>query len=418
MNVRIEGAYIASISGSECPIPKDGDNYIDGSGKLLMPAFYNAHAHSPMTLLRGYGENMLLMDWLMKKVGPFEGRLNGEDCYYATLLAMAESFANGIVSSSDQYFFCEDIVRAVIDSGAKMNVSRGLSFFDDVLDISAFRPYQEAKKLYRDHHGSKDGRIMVDIGLHGEYTATPELIDAVSGLLHDTGAKAHVHVSETRSEHEECKERNGGRTPAQTLADAGIFDNGGIAAHCVWIEEKDADILLEKGVTVCTCPVSNMKLASGVARVPLMLNKGLNVALGTDGAASNNSLNFFETMKMTALSARVRFGDPTLITPSEALYAATRAGALAQGRPDCGLIKEGFRADLIMLDGESPALNPSFDMANSLVFAASNRDIMLTMSDGEVVYANGQFPTIDMEIVLHETERSRARILSELKVID
>ena len=247
-----------------------------------------------------------------------------------------------------------------------------------------------------------------------------------------------VHVSETRKEHEECKARNGGRTPVRTLADAGVFDNGGLAAHCVWIEEEDADILKEKGVTVVSCPVSNMKLASGIARVPLLLEKGLSVALGTDGAACNNSFNFFEEMKLLALSARARFGDPTLVTPREALYAATRAGALAQGRPDCGYIKEGFRADLVVLDLNRPALNPVYDMANSLVYAAGGGEVLMTVVDGRVVYQQGQderdgslclsrqkepsllscergaFPTIDVERAIAETERSRARILGEL----
>jgi 5-methylthioadenosine/S-adenosylhomocysteine deaminase len=418
MDVLIDGALITSITQG------DGQDRmgpspvcLDGEGKLLIPGFYNAHTHAPMTLLRGYGENMLLTDWLGKKVFPFEDKVTGEDCYHATMLAMAESFANGIVSSSDNYFFCDDIVRAVSESGAKMNVSRGLSFFDELLDLTRFRPYKESEKLFREHHDPEGGRIRVDIGLHAEYTATPGLIEAVAGLSADTGAPVHVHVSETRSEHEECKERNGGRTPVQTLAGGGVFDRGGLAAHCVWIEEEDADILQEKGVTVVTCPVSNMKLASGIARVPLFLEKGLNVALGTDGAASNNSLNFFESVKLMALSAKVRFGDPTLITSAEALFAATRAGALAQGRPDCGYVKEGYRADLIVLDLTSPSLNPVHEMANALVYAASNRDILMTIVDGRVVYEDGAFSTIDIEKENYETEQSKARILGELAAV-
>ncbi|MCL2110759.1 MAG: amidohydrolase [Clostridiales bacterium] len=432
MDVRVEGSRIAAVGGASQggrsyggqpgaldlgasrPDSAPVERVFDGRGKLLMPGFYNSHTHSSMTLLRGYGENLPLREWLTKKIFPLEERLTGEDCYHGTMLAMAESFSHGIVSSSDNYFFCEDIVRAAVESGAKMNASRGLSFFDDLLDLAGFTPYHESRKLFNDHHGAADGRIRVDIGMHAEYTATPALIEAVAALSHETGAGVHVHVSETRSEHEECKAKNGGRTPTQVLADAGVFDNGGLAAHCVWIEECDADILKEKGVTAVTCPASNMKLASGMARVPLLIEKGVNVALGTDGAASNNSLNFLDDMKLMSLSAKVRLNDPTALTPEEALYIATRGGALAQGRADCGYIKEGYRADLVVLDLSSPSLNPVYNMANALVFAVSSRDIVMTMVDGKVVYERGAFPTLDIERTLHEVERSRVRILGEL----
>jgi len=413
MDVRTEGAIIISVTGAEAI--KEGERVIDGRGKLLMPGFYNAHTHLPMALLRGYGENMLLADWLTKRIFPFEERLNGEDCYNAALLAIAESFSHGVVSSSDQYFFCEDIIRAAAESGAKLNAARGISYFGETLDLAGFRPYRESKDLFYDHHDTQDGRIRVDIGLHAEFTATPELIEAAAGLSYETGAPVHVHASETRSEHEECKGRNGGRTPVRTLSDAGVFDNGGIAAHCVWAEEEDIDIMREKGVTAACCPVSNMKLANGIAHIPLMLEKGINVALGTDGAASNNSHNFFEEMKLLSLASKARFGDPTLIKPEEALYAATAGGALAQGRKECGIIKEGFRADMIVIDLMSPALNPVYEIANSLVFSASSRDILMTIADGRVVYDKGEFPTIDLEKAISETERSRKRILGELE---
>ena len=390
------------------------DYVINGAGKLLMPAFYNAHTHMPMALMRGYGENMQLKDWLEKKIFPFEEKLIGEDCYYATLLAIAEGFSHGIVSSSDHYFFCEDSVRAATEAGAKLNAARGLSYFEERLDLKTFKPYQESRSLFENHHDTVDGRIRVDMALHAEYTAAPVLIDAAADLVHETGAPLHVHVSETQSEHEGCKARYKGRTPTRVLADGGVFDNGGIAAHSVWIEEEDADILKEKGVTVTTCPVSNMKLASGVAKIPLILKKGINVAIGTDGVASNNSFNFFEEMKIMALSAKVRFADPTVIPPEQALYAATRGGAVAQGRLDCGCIKEGFRADMLVIDLGSPSMNPVYDMANALVYAASSRDILMTICDGMVVYESGKFPTVDVSRVVAEVERSRVRIIGEL----
>ena len=405
-------SYVAKKPPKGCPVAPV-------SNTLLMPAFYNAHTHSPMTLLRGYGENMQLKDWLEKKIFPFEDKMTGEDCYNATLLAMAESFSHGIVSSSDNYFFCEDIMRAVVESGAKMNISRGLSYFQDTLDKSSFTPLIESRKLYFDHHDTYDGRIRVDIALHAEYTATPALIEAVSELSHDAKAPVHVHVSETKSEHEECKVRNGGLTPTEVFNKACIWDFGGLAAHCVWVEEKDADILAEKGVTAVSCPVSNMKLAGGIARIPLLLEKGVNVALGTDGTASNNNLNFFEEIKLLAIGAKVHFGDPTLITAREALYAATQAGALAQGRKDCGRIEKGARADFIEIDLNSPSLNPVYDIADSLVYAVSSRDILMTVCDGKIVFKRGpggydEYPTIDQERAIYNMTNSKNRILASL----
>jgi len=413
-DVRSEGGYIVSVAPGGTSVASGGERVIDGKGKLLMPAFYNAHTHLPMILMRGYGENMKLMDWLEKKIFPFEDKITGPDCYNASMLAIAESFSHGVVSSSDMYFFCEDIIRAAAESGAKLNVSRGLSYFDEILDLTGFRPYREAKDLFFEHHDTQEGRIRVEMSLHAEYTATPGLIEAVAGLVRETGAPVHVHVSETQSEHEECKKRYEGRTPTRVFSDGGVFDNGGIAIHCVWIDEEDTDLLKEKGVTVVSCPVSNMKLANGFARVPLILEKGVNVALGTDGAASNNSFNFFEEMKTLSLAAKARFGDPTLIKPCEALFAATRAGALAQGRPDCGFIKEGFRADMIVLDLTAPSMNPVYEIANNLVYSASSRDILMTVADGRVVYENGEYPTIDVEKAVSETGGSCKRILKDL----
>jgi 5-methylthioadenosine/S-adenosylhomocysteine deaminase len=433
------GAPNAVLGGqTACPggLPK-ADETIDGRGLLLMPGFYNAHAHAPMSLMRGYGENMKLQDWLTRKIFPFEDKLTGDDVYYATMLAMAESFAHGIVSSSEQYFFCEDMLRAAAESGAKMNLSRGLSFFGEFLDADGFVPLAESRKLHAGSHGAFDGRMRVDIALHAEYTATQGLVDAVAGLLRETGAPIQVHVSETQSEHEACKERHGGLTPTAWLARGGAFDNGGIAAHCVWVTEEDADILREKGVMAACCPMSNLKLGGGVMNVPMLFGKGVGVAIGTDGTASNNSLNFFEELKLFALLSKERFGDPTLITPGQALYAATRAGALVQGREDCGFLKEGARADFLVIDLNSPSLNPVCDLASALVYAASSRDIRMTVVDGRIVFRSsggnngngsqsqgidrpapgasfGDFPTMDLEKVIFEANRAKTRILGEL----
>lgn len=409
--VGVEGNTIRYI-GSERPQENYGEEY-DGRGKLLMSAFYNAHAHSPMMLMRGYGENMALSDWLNKKIFPFEDHLYSEAVYYSTLLAMAESARFGIVSSSDMYYFSEDMVRAVLDSGAKANISRSITMFADG-SIKGMDSYKEAVELAKNYHGAGDGRVLVDASIHAEYTNTVQSMREVAEYASEYGLNMHVHISETKSEHEECMQRHGGRTPVQVLNDLGAFETPTTAAHCVWITEKDREILAEKGVTVASCPVSNLKLASGIADIAALLDKGINVAIGTDSVASNNSLNYIEEMKVFALLNKAKHFDPTLITPQQTLRAGTLAGALSQGRTNCGVLREGGRADLIVLDIAVPHMRPVHDLATNVVYSASGSDVVLTMSDGKILYRDGEFLTVDIEKALAETENACGKILGML----
>jgi 5-methylthioadenosine/S-adenosylhomocysteine deaminase len=382
----------------------------DGAGKLLMPGFYNAHAHSPMTLMRGYGENLALHDWLFTRIFPFEDNIFPEAVYHATLLAMAESFRYGIVSTSDTYFHSEDMVRAVIESGAKANTARALACFDDSVDMYEMDSFKAAKLLFEDYDGAEDGRVRIDMAIHMEETSTVRVARQLAEYAKGIGARVQVHISETESEHEGCKARHDGLTPIAYFAGLGLFDSPTTAAHCVWVDEGDRAIMKEKGVTVASCPISNLKLASGVADIPAFMDAGIPVAIGTDSVASNNSLNFIEEVKFFALLNKERRKDPTLVTPRQAIHAATRAGALSQGREDCGLIEEGFKADLIVLDLSQPGMHPAFDLYNNVVYSASGSDISLTMVDGRVVYEDGEYPTIDVERAVAETEKACAKI--------
>ena len=396
----------------DCMPRGDYGDIRDGKGKLLMPAFYNAHGHSPMALLRGYAENMKLQDWLFTKVFPFEDKLDSNAVYWGTLLTMAEGMRFGIVSHSDMYYFLDDMVRATDESGMKANISRAITEFGDGDPWETVR-LKEMKDTYERLDGAADGRVKIDISIHAEYTNSLRAMQAVANYCNQVGAINHIHISETKSEHEECKVKYG-KTPVKLMNDIGAFDSKALAAHCVWVEDEDMDILKEKGVSVATNPMSNMKLASGIANVPEMLRRGINVAIGTDSVASNNSLNFFEEMKMFAIAPKIRFNDPTLITPKQTLYAATRAGALAQGREDAGLVKEGFKADLIMIDLEQPNMYPVHDLMNNLVYSASGTDIVMTMSDGRIVYENGEYKTLDIEKTMFEAQAATKVILSKL----
>ena len=412
MYVGIKGDTIDYI-GKEAPADSYGESY-DGKGKVLMPGFVNAHAHTPMTLMRGYGENLTLQDWLNTRIFPFEDKLSADSVYYGMLLGIAESLRFGIVSTTDMYYFGDDMAKAILESGVKNNLGRGVVNFTDQ-DIYNLPGFLETKHLFDTYHNAGNGRLKVDVSLHAEYTSNPKTAYQLAEYSAQVGANMHVHISETKREHEECKERHEGKTPVKYLDEMGLFKSKTTAAHCVWVEEEDMDILAARGVTVASCPLSNLKLASGVCNVPMLLEKGVNVAIGTDSVASNNSLNFIEEMKFFAVANKEKRSNPVLITPQETLHAATSAGAKAQGRDDCGKLAVGYKADLIVLDVWQPHMRPIHDLATNIVYSASGSDVVLTMVDGRVLYKNGEYCTIDLEKVIYGVEKETNRILGELK---
>ena len=409
--VSVEKDRIAYI-GPERPKEFTGE-VIRGQGRLLMPAFYNPHAHTPMTLLRGYGGGLNLNDWLTTMIFPFEAHLTPEDVYYSMQAGIAEMLRFGIVSTTDMYMKGESIVKAVLETGVKSNIGLGLVCFDPTKKLEELPDYINSKYLFENYHGAGDDRVRIDMAVHAEYTSNPTVVRGFAEYSKSVGANMHVHLSETRKEHEECKGRHG-KTPAKYFLDLGMFESPTTAAHCVWLEEEDFDIFAEKGVTVASCPVSNLKLASGICDAKKMLEKGINVGVATDGVSSNNNTNMFEEMKIFTLLQKAKHLDPTVITPEQGLFAATRAGALSQNRPDCGLLKEGFKADLIVLDIDQPHMKPVHSMTDNLVYSADGGDVEMTICDGKILYNNGEFTTLDIEKVEFETERSRKRILSEL----
>lgn len=398
------------------PTKPDGDwgEVYDGSGKLLMTGLFNTHTHSAMTLMRGYAENMALSDWLNRQIFPFEAKLDGEAIYNGTMLAIAEMLRFGTVSATDMYFNAEANAKAVLETGFKMNFSVSTTCFDGS-GARELPAYQEAMEALPRFHNAGNGRMKLDLAIHAEYTSTPRVVEDMAAIAKETGLNLHLHLSETQAEQEACKQRHGGRTPARYFYDAGVFDVPVTAAHCVWLEGEDFELLREKGVTAACCPVSNLKLASGFCDAPRLLREGVNVALGTDSVASNNNLNLLEEVKLFATLFKAASGDPTAITPKQALYAATRAGALAQGRTDCGALKTGYKADLIVLDLRDRAyLRPCHSTVNNVVFSALGSDVCLTMVDGRVLYRDGAYPTLDLERVVRNAEQSTRSILSRL----
>lgn len=411
--VGTEGAFITYVGAQAPADPERFGSVYSGTGRLLMPAFYNAHAHSPMTILRGYGEGLSLQAWLNDRIWPFEAKMTSEDNYWGCVLACAEMLRYGIVSFSDMYYASEMRFKAVSEAGMKINSAEGLLAFEP-------KPYSEYpicqlnEKLVDQFHGADDGRLLVDYNIHAEYTSNPMVVADIAQLVKEKGLRIHLHASETKTETEECKTRHNGMTPIQYFDSLGVFDSPTTAAHCVWLEDADYEIMREKGVFVAHCPVSNMKLGSGFAPVARMLSEGITVALGTDGCSSNNNHDIMQDMYTMALVACGSALDPTALSPKQVLYAATRAGALSQGRQDCGLLAEGMRADLCVLDTTGPSWAPMTDVVSNVVFAGHGSDVVLTMADGSVLYRDGQWTGIDVERAKAECEASVKRIVSEL----
>lgn len=408
--IGVRDGKIAYI-GDTKPEGQWGETY-KGQHRLLMPGMVNAHSHAPMVMLRGYAENLPLDRWLNEMVFPFEDQFTDPAIHAATTLACAEMLRFGTVSFSDMYFFCQTMADVILDCGIKCNLSRGLTVFSDQ-DYQQLDAYRDNVDLLTNYHGAGDGRLKIDLCIHGEYTSTPKVVQALAQHAKQTNSRVHIHLSETKKEHEDCKQRHG-VTPTAYFESLGLFDQPTLAAHCVWVEEEDLEILHRKGVTVACNPVSNMKLASGFAPVPAMLARGIRVALGTDGCASNNNLNMMQDMYLFGLLYKGVTHDPTVVTPAQALCAATRNGFLAQGREDCGLIEVGMRADLIALDTDVPWMYPATDPACHLVYAAQGADVRMTMVDGKVLYRDGEYLTIDIERAKAETQQHTDQIIARL----
>ena len=411
--VGVEGDAITYIGDAA---PGDAQRFgrvYEGAGKLMMPALYNAHAHAPMTLLRGFAENLPLQRWLEEKCWPFEAKMTPEDNYWATLLACAEMARYGVVSFSDMYYATPERARAVTEAGLKANLCEGLLAFEP-------RPYAEYpiaaknEEYVRTLHGSANGRILMDYNIHAEYTSNQQVCEEIAQIVADKGLRLHVHVSETEKEVVECRERHDGLSPVEYFAQIGVFDVPCTAAHCVWVDDADLDILQDKGVFVANNPVSNMKLGSGFAPIPKMLARGMNVCVGSDGMASNNNHNLFSDLYVMGLIYKGSTLDPAVVDPKQILRAATRTGALSQGREDCGAIKEGFKADVTVLDVTGPQWCPMTQPDYNVVFAGDGSDVVLTLCDGQVVYEDGSWPGVDLERVKAEVAARAERIISEL----
>ena len=409
--VAVEGTQITYV-GAQRP-QGSFEEEIDGEGGVLMPGFVNAHTHVPMTAMRGYGDGNNLQDWLHNYIFPVEARWDDRAIRCCTDLGLAEMIASGVTCIADMYGHSPAIAQEVAAAGISANLSVGGVQFTDDFNPDTHNDCRVQRELTEQWHGYNDGQILVDASVHGEYTSHQQLWRWMAGYAREHGLGMHVHISETRSEHEECLARHG-KTPIQVLNDYGVWDGRAIAAHCVWTTPEDWAIMAEKGISAVHNPMSNLKLGSGIAPVPAMKKAGVNVCLGTDGVSSNNCTDFFGDLKIAAILHNGAGCDPLALLPIDALRMATANGGRALGRKT-GVIAEGYTADLILVDFSHLNLTPCHSVLSNLAYAAHGSDVRMNMARGRVIYKDGDFLTIDIQRVKREVADYALPLLFQTK---
>ena len=369
---------------------------IDLGGDLIIPGFKDAHTHNPMVFLRSFADGLPLHDWLFQQVFPREARLFPEAIYALTRLAVLELLSGGVTAAFDMYFYRDAYVQAVIDSGFRSILCGAVAAGDADWSVAArdFEKYNAMGPL-----------VGYRLGFHAEYTASEELLRYISELAHTYKAEVWTHNSETKSEYEGCIERHG-MSPTRYFDQLGLFDYGGGGFHCVWFDEGDMRIFRDRGLWAVTCPASNAKLASGVAPLSEFMDMGINLAIGTDGASSNNALDMFREMYLACVLQKLRREDAAACPAGDILYAACSGGARAMGLPDCDSLAPGKWADLAVIDLSRPSMRPILAPAQNLVYSGSKDCVRLTMVAGRILYENGEFHVGDsVEHIIAEAEK-------------
>ncbi len=377
----VEGNRITHVGPAETIPHPSWDREIDAEGNLFMPGFKNAHTHSAMTFLRSYADDLPLQEWLNQQVFPMEAKLTGEDIYWLSKLAIMEYLTSGITANFDMYFHPEQIARASAECGFRTVLVSGLNDF-----VSSVEELERDYLTYNQYHEL----ISYCLGFHAEYTTSEERLKGVAALVEKYHAPVYAHNSETRREVEECIMRHG-KTPTAYLDSLGLFQYGGGGYHCVHMTDEDLGIFKQRGLSVVTNPGSNTKLASGIARITDMMEAGINLAIGTDGPASNNCLDMFREMFLVTGLAKLREENAAAVPGEKVLSMATAGGARAMGLSDCDCLAEGKLADLILIDLHQPNMQPLNHVAKNLVYSGSKANVKLTMVNGQILYEDRKF---------------------------
>lgn len=398
--------------------PHGFDREIDCEGDVLMPGFKNAHAHSGMTILRSVADDLPLLEWLSRQIFPREAKLTGQDIAVLTKLAIMEYVSGGITTVFDMYLTPDEIADAFIETGMRC-VQCGT--------VNNFTHSAAQLEEYYIRLNERDPLMSYRLGFHAEYTTDREILEAIASLAEKYHAPVFMHLSETEKEVAECRGRYG-MSPVAFLDSLGMFAYGGAGYHCVHLSQEDMDILALRNVGVVTNPASNMKLVSGIAPIKELTSRGIRIAIGTDGPASNNGLSMFKEMYLLSVLAKWREQDPAAVSPMQILHMATVGGAEVMGLPDCRFLKEGYKADLIRIDMSQPQMRPLHSLmrasgtggkmlspkqfAANLVYSGGRKDIRMTMVDGRILYEDGKYDlNMDQKELYGQIERIADRVV-------
>jgi len=404
-NLLIEDDLIKSVSGQ--PIKADDQTrVIPGEGKVVIPGLINLHNHAAMSLFRSYADDYPLMEWLQKKIFPAEARLTEEDVYWGTSLAVMEMLRGGTTTFVDMYYFMEQTARACQEGGIRALLSQVFIGLDGGEGIKGLREAINFVENWQDQAG---GRIRTILGPHAPYTCPPDFLKQVLSETEHLNTLIHIHLSESRQEVEESLKMHG-KTPVALMDDLGMFERPVLAAHCVHLNDEDIEILCNQKVGISHNPGSNLKLGNGIAPLKKLLDQNACIGLGTDGAASNNNLDMFEEVMLAALLQKGINEEPTFITADEAFSLATSRAAKALQIDNLGMLKEGFKADVVLLDFKKPHLQPHNNPVANIVYSASANDVETVVVDGKLLYDRGEFFTLDEERIYYEANRCAKRL--------
>lgn len=404
-SIAIEGKYIKHIG--DIPQNFQADKIINGKNKLVLPGLINGHTHVAMSLFRNYADDLPFWSWLTEKIMPLEEKLIADHVYWGSMLSIVEMIKSGITCFADMYFFMDETAKAVNESGLRACLTRGLTDGDGNGQLKL----KETREFYNRWHNTADNRILVMAGPHAPYTCSPEYLHKVVGLAKELDMGIHIHLSESEKEIEDSFKLHG-KSPIKHVDDIGLFQCRTLAAHCVHLSDEDIEILSKRKVNVVNNPASNLKLGNGFAPVEKMINKGVNVLLGTDGSASNNNLNMFEEINLAALVNKGINRDSTSISASTAVKMATINGANALGvGNEIGTIEVGKKADIIVLDLDKPHFYPRFNLISSLAYSAQASDVETVIVNGKIIMENYEIKTVDVEKIKYNAQKSANQLI-------
>ncbi|ABE52105.1 amidohydrolase family protein [Methanococcoides burtonii] len=405
--VVIEGGKIVEVAETTSAT---ANTVIDAQGGVVMPGFVNTHTHAGMTLFRGYADDLPLAQWLQEHIWPAEAELTASDVLAGTRLACLEMIKSGTIAFADMYFFMEEVGKAVEECGLRAALSYGMIELWD--DEKGTNELKKGREFVKEWNGKAEGRISVMYGPHAPNTCSKEFLSKVKEQAIADNVKIHIHVLETEAELNQMKEQYG-MCSVNMLDTIDFFGPGVLAAHCIWLSDGDMDILADNNVNIAHNPVSNMKLASGVAPVMKLLDKGANVCLGTDGCASNNNLDMFDEMKTAALLQKVDTMDPTALPAKQVLEMATVNGAKALDI-NSGVLRKDYNADVIIIDMNKAHLSPLFDVPSQLVYSATGNDVRTTIVNGVVLMDERKVLCMNEQQVINDAKQAASDLVSRV----